>query len=187
MAKYMLETERLILRPPSVEDVDDWAARIYADPDVIRYMPKRDMTPRQRAERALNVYDKLWSNHPFGGWVTIDKSDGQLIGSCELEYLEETGEVELGYTVTKALWGKGIATEVARACTRFGFETAELKRIMAVVVPENTASWRVLEKVGFVFEKKAVYYDLDVAYYAISPEQFQYGDSFYEVRLLDEV
>jgi RimJ/RimL family protein N-acetyltransferase len=179
MAKHILETERLILRPPTLDDLDDWATKLFADPEVMRYMPKRDLTPRENAERALNMSNTLWLTHQYGGWVIIDKSDGQRIGRCGLGYLEETGEVELGYALARAYWGRGIATEAARACVRFGFETAELEKIMAVVVPANTASWRVLRHIGFVFEKNAVYYDLDVAYYAIRLDQFQDGDSLY--------
>jgi RimJ/RimL family protein N-acetyltransferase len=144
-------------------------------------MPKRDMTPYARAERALNNYNRLWSEHKVGGWVITDKADGQLIGSCEIEYLDDTNEYELGYALSKAYWGKGIATEAARAAARFGFENAHLERMIAVVVPENSASWRVLEHIGFVYEKKARYYDLEVVYYALKRDQFQSYDSFYRV------
>ena len=179
----VIETERLILRPPTKLDLNDWASRIFADPDVIRYMPKRDMKPYERAERALNVYNKLWAQTPVGGWVVFSKSEEQLIGSCEIDSLDETGEFELGYAFCKVSWGKGIATEAARAVVRFGFETAKLERIMAVVVPENIASWRVLEHLGFVYEKKANFYGFDdVAYYVIWRDQLKYYDSFYRVH-----
>jgi len=177
-----IETERLILRPPTSADLNDWAVRVFADAEVIRYMPKRDMTPYHRAERALNMYNKLWAQHPVGGWVIIDKVDDQLIGSCEIEYLDETDEYELGYALGKAYWGQGIATEAARAATRFGFEYAKLERIMAVVVPENMASWRVLKRIGFVHEKDTHYYDLDVAYYAMTRDQFEPDTSFYHLH-----
>jgi len=176
-----IETERLVLRQATITHLADWAARVFADPDVIRYMPKRDMAPYARAERALNNYTRLWMQHKVGGWVITDKVDGQLIGSCEIEYLDETDEYELGYALGKVCWGKGIATEAARATMRFGFESASLERIIAVVVPENTASWRVLEHIGFVYEKNARYYDLEVAYYAIMRNQFQPDGSFYRM------
>ena len=176
-----IETERLILRQATEAHLDDWAARVFADPDVIRYMPKRDMTPYARAERALNNYNRLWVEHKVGGWVIVNKIDGQLIGSCEIEYLDDTDEYELGYALSKAFWGKGIATEAARAALRYGFETVKLERIIAVVVPENAASWRVLEHIGFLFEKNANYYDLDVVYYGINRNQFRPDGSFYRL------
>jgi len=177
-----IETERLMLRQATHDHLNDWAERIFADPQVIRYMPKRDMTPYERAQRACDMYANLWSEYKLGGWVITDKTDGQLVGSCEIEYLDETDEYELGYALGKAYWGKGIATEAARAVTRFGFENAKIDRIIAVVVPDNTASYRVLEHIGYVFEKKARYYDLDVVYYAITSDMFHVDDSFYQVH-----
>lgn len=123
----------------------------------------------------------------MGGWVITDKVDSQLIGSCEIEYLDETDEYELGYALGKAYWGKGIATEAARATLRFGFESAHLERIIAVVVPVNKASWRVLEHIGFVYEKNARYYDLEVVYYAITHNQFQHDGSFHRVLASESV
>jgi len=174
-----IETERLILRQALPIDLDDWAGQVFGVPEVIQYMPKRDMTPLQRAERAFNNYNKLWEEYSLGGWIITDKQSGKFIGSIEIEYLDDTDEYELGYCMGKDHWGKGIATEAGRAVVRYGFETVKLDRIIAVVVPENIASWRVLEHIGLVFEKKAVYYDLDVVYYAITREQFHPGDSFY--------
>jgi ribosomal-protein-alanine N-acetyltransferase len=178
----VIETERLVLRQATTKDLEDWANRIFVDPDVIRFMPKRDMTPYARAERALNNYERLWEQHKIGGWVITDKITGQLIGSCEIEYLDDTDEYELGYALSKECWGKGFATETVRAAVRFGFENANLERIIAVVVPENIASYRVLEHTGLVYEKKANYYDLDVVYYAITQDQFKADDSFYRVN-----
>jgi len=176
-----IETKRLRLCQATSAHLNDWAERVFADSEVIRYMPKREMTPYARAERALNNYNRLWTQHKMGGWVITDKVDGQLIGSCEIEYLDETDEYELGYALSKSYWGKGIATETARAVTRFGFESVRLDRIIAVVVPENTASWRVLEHVGFIYKKKAHYYDLVVVYYAITRNTFKTDNSFYRV------
>ena len=143
-------------------------------------MPKRDIAPYERAERALRVSNENWLTHGYGGWVIRDKSDGQLVGSCDLDS-EELGEVELGYCLAKAYWGKGLATEVARAVVHFAFEDLKLERLVAVVVPENIASWKLLEQIGFTFKKKAHYYGWDVVYYGIRRDQFQYTDSFYRV------
>lgn len=186
MAKHILETERCILRPPTPDVLDDWVAKLFSDPEVTRYVPKRNLTPREDAERAFHESERCWTNHGYGGWVIIDKADDQIFGRCSLTYHDDTGDIELGYGLARAYWGKGIATEVARACVRFGFETAKLAEITAVVVPENIASWGVLERIGFVFKKEAVYHGLDVVFYTIRPEQFQYGDSFYDARLLAE-
>jgi ribosomal-protein-alanine N-acetyltransferase len=185
MAKHILETERCILRPPALDDLDDWVTKLFSDLDVTRYVPKRNLSPREDAERAFRQSEKCWTNYGYGGWAIIDKSDDQIFGRCGLSYQEDTGDVELDYGLARAYWGKGIATEVARACVRFGFEIAKLPQITAVVVPENIASWGVLERIGFVVREEGVYHDLNVVFYTIRPEQFQYGDS-YNARLLVE-
>ena len=177
-----IETDRLLLREAMPEDLDEWAIITFADPDVIRYMPKRDMTPRERAERAMGVFNENWSKYSYGGWLVVDKTTGQILGECNLD--TEVGEVELGYSFAKKYWGKGYATEASRAAVRFAFERTDLDRIMAVVVPENTASWKVLEKIGFVYEREDHFYDLDVVYYAIRRDQFHPGNYFY--RVLDQ-
>jgi ribosomal-protein-alanine N-acetyltransferase len=177
-----LETERLLLRHLTPDDLDEFGRRIFADPEVIRYLPRRDMTPRERAERAYRIFDENWSRHRYGGWLITDKLDGQPIGACDLDP-EEPSEVELGYSLATAYWGKGLATEAARAAVRFGFENAGLERIVAVVVPENTASSRLLERIGFVHEKKARRHGFDVVYYALRRDQFQPGNEFYRVLM----
>jgi RimJ/RimL family protein N-acetyltransferase len=146
-----IETERLRLCQASPSHLNDWAVRNFSDPEVIRYLAKREMTPYARAERMLNNYHRSWTQHQVGGWVITDKVKGQFLGSCEIEYGAETEAYELGYALSRAYWGQGIATEAARATARFGFESARLERIIAIVVPENIASQRVLEHLGFVY------------------------------------
>ena len=174
-----IETERLVMRPPAGADLSDWARKIFADPDVMRYGRQRDMAPRERAERALAEYRRLWRDHEACGWVVFDKTTGEFIGHCEIQ--KELGEPELGFALGKQHWGQGIATEVARAATRFGFEVANLDRIRAVVDPDNIASWKVLTKIGFEVEENAVRNDIEVAFYSIRREAFEPGDSFYKV------
>jgi ribosomal-protein-alanine N-acetyltransferase len=174
-----IETDRMMLRQATTGHLNDWAARIFADPEVMRYLPKRDMTPYARAERALNNYNRLWEERHLGGWVLTEKSTSQLIGHCHVTYLDETDEYELGYSLSKECWGKGFATEAARAATLFSFESRGLQRLMALTLPENTPSRRVLERVGFIYEKDAHYYDLDVVYYALPRERFHTGNSAY--------
>jgi ribosomal-protein-alanine N-acetyltransferase len=173
-----IETERLLLRQATVGDIETWANLIFSDPDMLRYLPKRDMTPLERAQRAFDFDQRTWEEHKLAGWIVTDKATGAFIGNCYFE-IEETDEYELGYNVAKAYWGKGFATEASRAIVRYAFETRKLERIIAMAIPENIGSSRVLEKVGFVFEKQAFYYNLDVWFYSITREQFQIDDSLY--------
>jgi ribosomal-protein-alanine N-acetyltransferase len=176
-----IETERLILRQISEADLDDWGKQIFGNPEVLRYLPKRDISPRDRAERAFKATNKDWINYGYGEWAVTIKPDPRLIGQCGLISVKETGETEVDYSLAKPYWGRGIATEAARACVRFGFENAGLDRLIALAVPENIASRRVMEHVGLTYEKEAYFFGLDVVVYAITHEQFQADDAFYQV------
>jgi ribosomal-protein-alanine N-acetyltransferase len=176
-----IETERLILRQITEVDLDDWGKQIFGDPEVTRYLPKRDISPRDRAERALKATNEDWTNYGYGEWAVTVKPDRKLIGQCGLISVKETGETEVDYSLARPYWGRGIATEAARACVRFGFENAGLERLIALAVPENLASRRVMEHIGFAYEKDAHFFGLDVVVYAITPDQFPAGDAFYQV------
>ncbi len=103
-------------------------------------------------------------------WAVVVKDSGHVIGYCGLIFLEGTTEVELAYGLAKSSWGKGFATEAARASLRFGFEELKLNRVVAVVNPQNIPSQRVLEKLGMKYTKDAHHYDADLMYYEI-PKQ----------------
>jgi [ribosomal protein S5]-alanine N-acetyltransferase len=174
-----IETERLILRAPITADLPEWVARIWGDPDAMRYMPRNTTTPEESAQAVLNFFTGVRDRQQAGAWAITNKADGQFMGHCMLTYREAFHEHELGYALGQAFWGKGYATETARAVARYGFEQASLERIFAVVVPENTASWRVLEHLGFVYEKDVTHYNMPLAYYALRREQFVPGDAVY--------
>src|SRR4026208_270258 len=104
-----IETDRLMLRRATTEHLNDWAAQIFADPEVMRYLLKRDMTPYARAERSLNNYNRGWAERKLGGRVVTEEESGKLIGHCHITYLDATDEYELGYSLSKTTWGKGFA------------------------------------------------------------------------------
>jgi GNAT acetyltransferase-like protein len=100
-------------------------------------------------------------------WAVVSKATGQVIGNCGLKYLEAGRDVEVGYHFASSAWGKGYATEAARACVRYGFERLGLHRIVAVVLPTNMGSRRVLEKSGLTYQGMGHYYGKDLMCYAI--------------------
>jgi len=161
-----LETPRLVLRPFRPDDLDDLCP-IFGDADVMRYVGKGVRT-RQETEETLLRMIGHWGRHGFGLWAVVDRQQARLIGRCGLCFLDHTPEVELGYTLAKPAWGKGLATEAAHASLKYGFGPLELDRIVAIARPENGASRRVMEKVGMRFEKEAHFYGADVVYYAVS-------------------
>ena len=177
-----LETARLLSRPLVAADLDDYTRHIFADAEVMRYLPKRALAPRERAERSIAFFNDHWLQHDYGVWAVTDKITGEFIGHCGLNFVTEAGEVEVLYALRRDRWGQGIATEAARASARFGFETVNLARLVAFAVPENIASRRVMEHLGFTYERDAHYFGLDLVYYVMLRERFHRDDSFFIVR-----
>jgi ribosomal-protein-alanine N-acetyltransferase len=177
-----LETERLLLRPAQSADLDAWANQIFGDPDVTRFLPATDRPPRERAERYLEFFHTLWAEHGYGEWIVADKRNGQFMGHCGLAYIRDTGEVEIDYALAQPYWGCGIATEAARASVRYGFERAGLGSLIALVAPDNWGSRRVAEHVGFVAQKQARYFGLDVIYHTLRRADFHGGEALFRVH-----
>jgi RimJ/RimL family protein N-acetyltransferase len=169
------------MRPPTR---DDLAAliRIRTDEDVARYLGGIEMQTPEYIARRLDFYIDCHARHGFAMGPLLAKPGGEMIGWAGLQPLEETGEIEVGYSFDKAHWGRGYATEAAAAWLRYGFERANLPRIVAVAVPENTGSRRVMEKLGMRYEKNALHYNIDCVFYALAREDFRPQPTFYAVH-----
>ncbi len=163
-----LETERLHLRRFTPDDLEIYAARIFADPDVMRYLPKRDSLPAERAQRTMDFFNTHWTQFPYGPWAVQEKASGELIGHCGLRLIAEINETEVLYALGKDFWGNGFATEAARASVDFGFKQIGLERIIALAVPENIASRKVMAHCGLQYEKEIQLFGLDCVYYALN-------------------
>ena len=163
-----IETRRLRLRQWRDEDLNDYA-RICADPEVMRYMggPRT----RERCREQLGWFARHWEEHGFGHWAVEDKISGAFIGRIGLLYHEDwpVGEhkTEIGWLLDRAYWGRGLATEGARANLVYGFERRKLERIISITLPENTASRRVMEKCGLILQGEARWKGSDVVWHAI--------------------
>ena len=165
----VIETARLQLRMLRPSDLDDLAALIL-DPDVMRYVGNGKPGTVEEADSALKSIIRHWETHGFGRWAAIDKESGEFAGFGGLRSLMGTPEVV--YHFAKAWWGRGLATELARASLRYGFEEHRFDRIVAIAKPENSASIHVMEKIGMHYEQHTSYYEIAVVQYAISLETF---------------
>lgn len=99
-----------------------------------------------------------WEHHGFGYWVWRERASGDVVarGGLQHTWLEGAGhEVEVGWVVSPERWGEGFATELGAASVRFGFERLGLADVIAFALPENAASRRVMEKLGFAYEREA--------------------------------
>ena len=153
----ILETPRLRLRHPVLEDLDAYFA-LYRDPEMRRYFPVGALTleeTREEVEWYLNGHPE----HPtLGLWATIHKETGQFIGRCGLLPWTIDGqfEVEIAYMIDKTFWGQGLGTEAARGIRDYGFEKLGLNRLVCLITPGNQASIRVAEHIGMRFGREAV-------------------------------
>ena len=142
----ILETERLILRYQQASDVA-FLVDLWVDPDVTRYMggPRdRDWLQAELEKVALDPHAERYDL-----WPVVEKETGQDVGDCGLLDKEVEGrrEIELVYIVAPSAWGKGYATEMGRALKRHAFEKMGVRRLIALIEPQNRASERVAAKI----------------------------------------
>jgi ribosomal-protein-alanine N-acetyltransferase len=145
----------------------DALALITGDVEVMKYLGTSGARTREKTKNTIDAIQRHWNEHGFGIWAVEHKADQKLIGWCGLQMLEKTPEIEVAYLLAQDYWNQGLATEAARAAIEYGFRELKLTRIVAIARPENTGSYRVMEKVGMKYERDAHFYNVDVIYYAI--------------------
>jgi len=175
--EHKFETERLLLRPHTLDDIEP-SYQMNLDEKVSRYTGDNGVVSREEIERRIKE-DVLgdYEKHGYGRFALELKDTGEFIGFAGLKYLEDLKEVDLGYRLKSIYWGKGFATEAAWACLEFGFEVLDLKRIIAMLLPENNASIRVLEKLGFCFEKETIKDGQKIFIYSLTKEDYFFAKS----------
>jgi len=167
-----IETPRLILRQFSIED-SSLLYQIMGDSEVMRYWASGpDKTVEQTRERIESMLQE-WRANEFGDWAVIKKEDNTLIGFCGLHHISNMPEVNLGFVLDKATWGKGYATEAALASLSFGFEKCHLSQIVGVTDPDNLATRRVLEKCGLRFWKDIIRKERSRVVYSVSKAEWK--------------
>ena len=145
-----IQTARLTLREWSAQDLP--AMRVYAaDEAVVRFMPFGQETEEQSEARLATIFasQRASPRTAFDFAVALTSTE-EVIGSCDLvlTFSEGIRDAEIGYLYRRSAWGNGYATEAAQAVLRFGFDQAGGHRIFATHDTENSASLRVLEKLG---------------------------------------
>ncbi len=145
----MLETERLVLRLLTTADLDDLAA-LYRDPEIRRYFPDGTRTREQTRAELGWIIDVYYGRYGYGLWATVLKETGAFIGRCGLLpwQIDGRSEVEVAYLLDKRYWGRGLATEAARAIADLAFSTLPVDRLICLIDPENQASRAVAERIG---------------------------------------
>jgi RimJ/RimL family protein N-acetyltransferase len=151
-----VDTERLLLRRWRDGDADAFAA-INADPEVMRFIGTGRTLTRLQSDELLARFAAEWDERGFGLWAVQERGDdpeAPLLGFCGLTvpmFLPEVlPAVEVGWRLAPHAWGRGVATEAARAALAFGFQGLGMREIISIVHPRNARSLRVCAKLGMV-------------------------------------
>ncbi len=161
----VLTTERLTLRPRSRDDVDAVMA-MDADPEVVRFI--LDGVPPDPVAHRRELTERIDVGHGplFGYWSVFERAQpDDFLGWVCLTPLPGHDHVEIGWRFCRASWGRGYATEAARELLHYGFDTARLQEIVAVVKPANVMSLRVIDKLGLHADGTCLAYGEELALY----------------------
>ena len=149
-----IETERLIMRPFQKDDVE----RLFlldSNPEVMKYIGIKPLTKIEQSAEVIKMVQKQYTEKGIGRWAVIEKESNLLIGWSGLKLIDyeingHQNFYEIGYRFLPEFWGKGYATESAKASLEYGFKKMNLDKICAHAHSENVASNHTLKKLGFV-------------------------------------
>lgn len=162
-----LAQQQIVLRP-MIEDDAETLFRINQSEGVLRYFPNQTPPPLERVQRFIAGQQAHWKTYGYGNWGLAPEGQPAIAGWVGLQYLPELGETEVGFLLDRPYWGRGYATSAASESLRFGFEQCGLKRIIALVHPENLASRRVIEKCGMAYEETITIWGVELMRFAQS-------------------
>lgn len=163
-----LETQRLILREFQQEDSSQLAP-ILANSQVMKFSPTGILSTQQTRTK-INGFIASYQKNGFGKWAVLFKESNRLIGYCGIavEQIDSVYEREIGYRLAPEMWSRRLATEAALATIQYGFEQLKLPYILGIVERGNTASVRVLEKLGMRYERETMYCGINVDVYRLN-------------------
>ncbi len=123
---------------------------VYGDAEVMRFIPGGALPDITAVLALLAVYARRQQRLGFSSWAVVERESQLLIGDVGFGIFQPTGDIELGYTLARDYWGRGYASEAARACLATALTDLDAPRIIVVVDEENEASGRVAERIGMV-------------------------------------
>jgi RimJ/RimL family protein N-acetyltransferase len=142
-----LTTDRLRLRGLRADDLDAYA-RMYADPEVMRFLEDGRPLDRAAAFRSMAVHLGHWQLRGYGQWALEDRATGELVGRAGLWEPEGWPGLEVGWLLDRGSWGRGFATEAGRAAIEYAFRELEAGSVISLIRPDNGASIRVAQRLG---------------------------------------
>ena len=157
----ILETPRLVFRRFTEADAK-LILELHSDPLVLQFLHEPLVTTEEEAREIIQNIIIPQYKLKLGRWALHTRDNNKFIGWCGLKYNAATDETDLGYRLSNEAWGKGYATEAAEYTLQYGFDTLQLKRIIAHAHVQNTASINVLEKLGMKYTRDEVIDDIPV-------------------------
>ena len=147
----ILTSSRLRYEPIDDRHVDGLQA-MNRDPEVMRYILGRPETPDETRAMIARVRTR-WAEWGYSWWALIDAASGELVGAGGIQHLgrDRANPHEIGWRLRRASWGAGLASEAARTMANYAFAVLDAPRLCAVRHPDNTASLRVMDKLGMRF------------------------------------
>ena len=167
----ILQTDRLTLRPLVLDDAEAYVAMRF-HPEVAKWLPPaREADPLAAAQGTIGRFAAAWRDEGYSPWGVF--RDGRLIGHAGLNYVPEFQATEVLWALHPDAWGKGYATEVAKAALDFGFEAIGLDLIFAITMANNTASQAVMKRIGLTYKKRVEYKGFkDVVWFDVDRETY---------------
>ena len=168
-------TDRLVAERLQAKDFSE-LHRLHQDPKVMAWLSANGHL-RSEGQTWQSIHSAIahWEQHGYGGWAFRHKADGRFVGYCGLKQVVVSGnnEVELLYAVMSDFWGQGLATEMANAVLMIAEEQLDLTDVVSYTLPTNRASQRVMEKVGFKYERDIIHAGLPHVFYPITASSSQ--------------
>lgn len=164
--KTLFETDRLLVREFTEADLDGFAA-LCADATAMQFMGDGSTLTREEVENWIQVCKRKYAERGYGTSAVFEKTSGEFIGFCGVIRAPNNDFDEIIYAFMPSRWGMGYATEVSRAMLDYVFSISSLDKIYATIHPENTASTRIMDKIGMRFEKKTTDEEGDVLFYVM--------------------
>lgn len=173
---FHIETERLILRELRPEDAPGMF-ELDSNADVHRYLGNNPIHSIDQADNVIALVRQQYADHGIGRWAAIEKSSGNFIGWSGLKFIttienKHTHFYDVGYRLMPQYWGKGYATESAKAALKYGFEVLKPEEIIGSAHQENKASRRALEKCGLTFVEQYSWQNLICDWLKISKDEW---------------
>ncbi|WP_461451726.1 GNAT family N-acetyltransferase [Mucilaginibacter sp.] len=152
--KILIETERLLIREVMPEDIDGMF-EMDSDPEVHKYLGNQPLKSKKESAAMNEFIRRQYIDFGIGRWAMIEKATGNFMGWTGFKFINEpinghTNYYDLGYRMIPKYWGRGYATEAAKACLEYNHRHLNLSPVYAITHDSNSGSKNVLVKSGFI-------------------------------------